>query len=104
MSKCPQLRVRCARSHMPANERLTSLDALRGTVMIIMALDHVRDYFHSGAMLQSPTNMATTTPVLFLTRWITHFCVPVFLFAAGMGACLLVARGGRTKAQLSRFL
>ncbi len=89
---------------MPASGRLTSLDALRGTVMIIMALDHVRDFFHSGAMIQSPTNMATTTPLLFLTRWITHFCAPVFLFTAGAGACLWLARGGRTKGQLSRFL
>jgi uncharacterized membrane protein len=89
---------------MPANGRLTSLDALRGAVMIIMALDHVRDFFHSGAMVQSPTNMATTTPALFLTRWITHFCAPVFLFAAGTSACLWVVRGRRTKDELSKFL
>jgi uncharacterized membrane protein len=89
---------------MPANGRVTSLDALRGTVMIIMALDHVRDFFHSGAMVQSPTNMATTTPALFLTRWITHFCAPVFLFAAGTSACLWLAGGRRTKDELSRFL
>lgn len=88
----------------PARARLTSLDALRGTVMIIMALDHVRDYFHSGAMVGSPTNMATTTPLLFLTRWITHFCAPVFLFTAGASAYLWFARGGRTKGELSRFL
>ncbi len=72
--------------------------------MIIMALDHVRDFFHSGAMFQSPLNMATTTPAVFLTRWITHFCAPVFLFTAGMSACLFLANGGRTKAQLSKFL
>jgi uncharacterized membrane protein len=72
--------------------------------MIVMALDHVRDFFHSGAMLHSPTNMATTTPAVFLTRWITHFCAPVFLFTAGISAYLWLARGGRTKDQLSRFL
>jgi uncharacterized membrane protein len=89
---------------MQRKERITSLDALRGIVMIIMALDHVRDFFHSAAMSQSPTNMATTTPAIFLTRWITHFCAPVFLFTAGASAFLWMARGNRTKAQLSRFL
>ena len=85
-------------------ERLTSLDALRGIVMIIMALDHVRDFFHSAAMSQLPTNMATTTPAIFLTRWITHFCAPVFLFTAGASAFLWMSRGNHTKGQLSRFL
>lgn len=82
--------------------RLLSIDALRGAVMVIMALDHVRDFFHVGAMSFSPTDLTQTTPVLFFTRWITHFCLPVFMFAAGMGVFLF----GRshTKGQLSRFL
>ena len=84
------------------NPRLTSIDALRGTVMIIMALDHVRDFFHVGAMTFSPTDLTQTTPILFFTRWITHFCLPVFMFAAGMGVFLFGRK--HTKGELSRFL
>src|SRR6476469_8671757 len=82
--------------------RLLSIDALRGLVMVIMALDHVRDFFHADAMAFSPTDLSRTTTVLFFTRWITHFCLPVFMFAAGMGVYLY----GRshTRGQLSRFL
>jgi uncharacterized membrane protein len=89
---------------MPAVSRLTSIDALRGLVMIIMALDHVRDFFHRGAMSSSPTDLAVTTPVLFFTRWVTHICAPVFMLTAGMGAYLYWRAGNRTKAQLSWFL
>jgi uncharacterized membrane protein len=70
--------------------------------MIIMALDHVRDFFHVGAMSFSPTDLTRTTPILFFTRWITHFCMPVFMFAAGMGMFLF--EHSHTKGQLSRFL
>ncbi len=83
--------------------RVGSIDAVRGTVMVIMALDHVRDFIHRAAMSSSPTDLATTTPVLFLTRWITHFCAPVFMFTAGLGAFLWWRRG-RTTRQLSIFL
>ena len=82
--------------------RLLSIDALRGLVMIIMALDHVRDFFHASAMAFSPTDLSRTTPILFLTRWITHFCLPVFMFVAGTGIYLYGRN--RTKGQLSRFL
>jgi uncharacterized membrane protein len=84
--------------------RLPSIDALRGAVMILMALDHVRDFFHMGAMSFSPTDLSKTTPILFLTRWITHFCLPVFIFASGTGAFLWWRQGNRTIPQLSRFL
>jgi uncharacterized membrane protein len=72
--------------------------------MVVMALDHVRDFVHEDAMSFSPTNLARTTPVLFFTRWITHFCLPVFMFTAGMGAFLWWQRGNHTRGQLSRFL
>jgi uncharacterized membrane protein len=84
--------------------RLASLDALRGAVMILMALDHVRDFFHIGAMSFSPTDLKRTTPILFFTRWVTHFCLPVFMFAAGAGAYLWWRQRDHTKGQLSRFL
>jgi uncharacterized membrane protein len=68
--------------------RIQSIDFLRGLVMIIMALDHVRMYFALGTWYAEPTNLATTTPLLFFTRWITHFCAPVFVFLAGTSAFL----------------
>src|ERR1700722_12514376 len=83
--------------------RNPAVDALRGAVMIIMALDHVRDFFHVSAMSFSPEDLSRTTPILFLTRWITHFCAPVFVFTAGMGAYFWLQRH-RSKAQLSKFL
>jgi len=70
--------------------------------MIIMALDHVRDYFHYTAATDDPTNLLTTTPLLFLTRWITHFCAPIFVFLAGISAFLMGRN--KTKAGLSIFL
>lgn len=87
-----------------SSSRLLSIDVLRGAVMVVMALDHVRDFVHRDAMSFSPTNLARTTPVLFFTRWITHFCLPVFMFTAGMGAFLWWQRGNHTRGQLSRFL
>lgn len=71
--------------------------------MVIMALDHVRDFFHASALSFSPTDLSRTTPVLFFTRWITHFCLPVFMFTAGIGAFLYGNRG-HSRRQLSRFL
>jgi uncharacterized membrane protein len=80
--------------------RLDAVDALRGIVMILMALDHTRDFF--GDLAASPTDLATTSAPLFLTRWITHFCAPVFFLLTGAGAYLSGRR--RSPAWLSRFL
>lgn len=85
-----------------ASYRIDSIDLLRGLVMIIMALDHTRDFFHNQAMVDDPLNMATTTPVLFFTRWMTHFCAPIFVFLAGTSAFFQSAR--KTKKDLSLFL
>src|SRR5262249_27581082 len=86
-----------------AKPRILSVDALRGLIMIIMALDHVRDFISSAAFAFEPTNLSRTTALLFFTRWITHFCAPVFAFTAGVGA-FFYQQNGRTKSQLSRFL
>src|SRR5258706_1129288 len=84
--------------------RIQSIDLLRGIVMIIMALDHCRDFIHYGSSIdQEPLDFATTTPVLFMTRWITHFCAPVFVFLSGT-SIFLYASKGKTKKQVAFFL
>jgi uncharacterized membrane protein len=80
--------------------RIDSVDLLRGAVMVLMALDHVRDFF--GGTSVSPTNLATTTVPLFLTRWITHICAPTFFLLTGTSAYFVSRR--RTPGDLSRFL
>ncbi len=80
--------------------RIESIDVVRGVIMILMALDHVRDFFGNSGF--NPTDPATTTIPLFFTRWITHFCAPVFFLLTGTGAYLSLGR--KSKRQLSRFL
>lgn len=69
-------------------KRIQSIDIVKGVVMIIMALDHVRDMIHINSINDSPTNLNTTTPILFFTRWITYLCAPTFVFLAGTSAFL----------------
>lgn len=82
--------------------RLTSIDLLRGLVIVIMALDHVRDYVHAASFVSDPTDPATTTLGLYLTRWVTHFCAPTFSFLAGVS--VFMQGRSKSKGELSRFL
>ncbi len=84
----------------PIRLRLESVDVVRGVIMIIMALDHTRDFF--GIPGQNPVDLGTASAGLFLTRWITFFCAPVFFLLTGTGAFLSLRR--RSPAELSRFL
>ncbi|MEO7823121.1 MAG: heparan-alpha-glucosaminide N-acetyltransferase domain-containing protein [Gemmatimonadaceae bacterium] len=83
--------------------RVDSVDLLRGIVMVIMLLDHTRDFVHADGLRFDAADMSRTWPALFLTRWITHFCAPIFVFLAGTGVYLQLARG-KSKRDLTRFL
>jgi uncharacterized membrane protein len=88
---------------VPTGVRHEAIDAVRGSVMVIMALDHVRDFVHSGAMNFQPEDLAETTPILFLTRWVTHICAPAFVLLAGIAANRRLQRAG-SAAPLSVYL
>ena len=93
-----------ATGSQPSNQRayrMTSIDILRGLVIVIMALDHVRDHMMI-ASVQDPTADPSTGPLLFATRWITHFCAPTFVLLAGVSAGLMARR--KSPAELARFL
>lgn len=83
--------------------RLASVDLVRGLVMVVMAIDHSRDFFSRLSVQGDPEKLADPGLALFFTRWITHFCAPTFVFLAGVGAFLALGRG-RDRAALSRFL
>src|SRR5437868_10052854 len=82
--------------------RIASIDLLKGLVMIIMALDHTRDYFHWSAFFYEPTDPMHSSLPVFFTRFITHFCAPAFSFLAGLSA--FIAGKRKSKKELSSFL
>ena len=82
--------------------RIESIDLLRGIVMIIMAIDHIRDYFHYDSFFFSPTDISQTTAAIFFTRWITHLCAPAFIFLAGVSAYFIRQR--KTAKETTTFL
>src|SRR6187402_2451626 len=89
---------------MTTNERgyrLSSIDMLRGLVIVVMAIDHVRDFFMVAAAIDPMANPDINAG-LFFTRWITHYCAPVFVFLAGTSAGLMTTR--RTTSELGAFL
>ena len=84
------------------SNRVESIDILKGLVMILMALDHTRDYFHAYSFHFDPTDPINTTIPIYLTRWVTHFCAPAFAFLAGMSGFFVGRR--KSKKELSIFL
>ncbi|HEY6805521.1 MAG TPA: heparan-alpha-glucosaminide N-acetyltransferase domain-containing protein [Pyrinomonadaceae bacterium] len=92
-----------AKENAVAKVRIDSIDYLRGIVMVVMMLDHTREFLHNAVFQFDPLDPTRTNPALFFTRWITHFCAPVFVFLAGTGIYLQFARG-KSKAELAKFL
>lgn len=98
----PQFTVKpVVASEVPGSSRIWSVDVLRGLVMVVMALDHTRDYL--TYLRFQPEDLTRSYPALFFTRWITHFCAPLFFFLAGTGAYLLRSKYGAT-GRVARFL
>ena len=86
-----------------ARLRLDAIDLVRGVVMILMILDHTRDFVHAGGIMSNPLDPATTTILLYVTRWVTHLCAPTFALLAGLGVGLRRLRGATT-GEVSWFL
>jgi uncharacterized membrane protein len=84
-------------------QRIEAIDVLRGLVIVLMALDHIRDYLHISGYAINPLDPAQTTPLLYATRWVTHFCAPTFVFLSGVSIFLQSTRG-KSKADLARRL
>lgn len=84
------------------SRRIESIDLVRGIIIILMALDHTRDYFHQYSYLHDPTDLTHTSAPIFFTRWITHFCAPGFMFLSGISAYLYQTKKG--KGALTTFL
>ena len=78
--------------------RIQSVDALRGAIMMLMAIDRIRDYIARSAMQFLPTDLSRTTAAIFFTRWVTHFCAPVFMLTARLSAFFWMNRGSTQKA------
>lgn len=87
---------------MEQKNRVNSIDLLRGLIMIIMALDHTRDYFHTAQFVFNPTDLTQTTPAIFITRWITHFCAPAFVLLSGISININLRKRG--KPALAKYL
>jgi uncharacterized membrane protein len=87
----------------PPQTRIDSIDLLRGIVMVIMMLDHTRDFIHNAVFQFAPEDLSRTNVALFFTRWITHFCAPTFVFLAGTGIYFQFARA-KSKSELTKFL
>lgn len=85
-------------------KRIPSIDIVRGIVMIIMALDHTRDLMHINSIAQSPTDLSTTSPILFFTRWITYLCAPIFVFLAGTSAYLALKKNDNVQQTRSHLI
>lgn len=86
---------------LTANKRIASVDVLRGLVMVIMALDHTRDFFTNVPF--DPLDLSRTSPQLFLTRWVTHYCAPIFVFLSGCSVFLSM-QNGKSKGKAAGFL
>lgn len=103
LNKTPAKEAGSSSSTSRFTTRLEAIDLLRGLVMVIMLLDHTRDFFHRDALMYDPTDLTKTNTAVFLARWITHFCAPVFVFLAGTSIYLQLVRG-KSKPELAQFL